>query len=62
MGHYLTVIGTKNQTGAWDGAGQTREVFLSDGSSSKEMISKYKHPYYFSYKVNEIQRHAKFTR
>jgi hypothetical protein len=28
------VTGTKNQTGAWDGAGQTRTVLLSDGSSA----------------------------
>jgi len=46
------VTGTKNQTGAWDGAGQTRTVLLSDGSSTKEMLTKYDHPHYFSYTVD----------
>ena len=30
------VTGIQNQMGAWDAAGQTRTVFLSDGSSSQE--------------------------
>jgi len=46
------VTGTKNQTGAWDGAGQTRTVLLSDGGSTQEMLTKYDHPHYFSYTVD----------
>ena len=46
------VTGTKNQTGAWDGAGQTRTVLLSDGSSAHEILTKYEHPHYFSYIVS----------
>ncbi|MGB6067415.1 MAG: hypothetical protein WBG50_21630 [Desulfomonilaceae bacterium] len=45
------VTGTKNQTGAWDGSGQTRTVLLSDGSSAQEMLTNYEHPNYFSYRV-----------
>jgi len=48
------VTGTKNQTGAWDGAGRTRTVLLSDGSSAKEMLTNYEHPNYFSYTVSEF--------
>jgi hypothetical protein len=48
------VIGTKDQTGAWDGAGQTRTVLLSDGSSAQEMLTKYEHPRYFSYTVSDF--------
>jgi hypothetical protein len=48
------VIGTKDQTGAWDGAGQTRTVLLSDGSSAQEMLTKYEHPHYFSYTVSDF--------
>lgn len=46
------VTGIQNQVGAWDAAGQTRTVFLSDGSSSQEMLTKYQHPSYFSYTVS----------
>jgi len=48
------VTGTKNQTGAWDGAGQTRTVLLSDGSSAQEILTKYEHPNYFSYTVSDF--------
>jgi hypothetical protein len=43
------VTGTQDQVGAWDGAGQTRTVLLSDGSSAQELITKYQHPNCFSY-------------
>jgi hypothetical protein len=45
------VTGIKNQTGAWDAAGQTRTVLLSDGSSAQELLKKYEYPHYFSYTV-----------
>lgn len=48
------VRGTENQTGDWDGTGQTRTVLLSDGSSSQEIITKYDYPNYFSYTVKEF--------
>jgi hypothetical protein len=46
------VTGTSNQVGAWDAAGQTRTVHLSDGSSAQELLTKYEHPNYFSYTVS----------
>jgi len=46
------VIGTQNQVGAWDAAGQTRTVNLSDGSSAQELLTKYEYPNYFSYTVS----------
>lgn len=54
------VAGTKNQTGAWDEAGQTRIVLLSDGSSTQEMLTKYEHPSYFSYKVSDFTGSLRF--
>ncbi len=48
------VIGTENQTGAWDGAGQCRTVLLSDGSSAQETLTKYEYPHYFSYRVSDF--------
>ncbi len=46
------VTGIENQIGAWDAAGQTRTVRLSDGSSAQEVLTKYGHPQYFSYTVS----------
>ena len=54
------VTSIKNQTGAWDGAGQTRTVLLSDGSSTQEMLTKYEHPHYFSYTVREFNGVLRF--
>lgn len=47
-----SVVGTQNQIGFWDAEGQTRTVNLSDNSSVQEMLTKYEHPYYFSYTVS----------
>lgn len=46
------VTSTQNQTGAWSAAGQTRTVLLSDGSSARELLTKYEYPHYFSYTVS----------
>jgi hypothetical protein len=45
------VSGTRNQTGGWNAAGQTRTVLLSDGSSAQEALTEYEHPRYFAYTV-----------
>jgi len=52
FGPLPAVTGTTNQVGAWDAAGQTRTVNLSDGSSASESLNKYQHPNYFSYTVS----------
>ncbi|AXQ27982.1 polyketide cyclase [Solimonas sp. K1W22B-7] len=46
------VTGTREQSGAWDGAGQTRVVMLSDGSEAGERMDRYRHPEYFAYTVS----------
>jgi hypothetical protein len=48
------VTGTERQTGRWNGENQTRTVVLSDGSSAREMLTRYDYPNYFSYKVSEF--------
>lgn len=47
-----SVTGTQDQVGAWNAAGQTRTVHLSDNSSAQELLTKYEHPKYFSYTVS----------
>jgi hypothetical protein len=47
-----SVTGTQNQTGAWDAAGQTRTVTLSDGSPARELLTSYEYPHYLSYTVS----------
>ena len=47
-----SVISTQNQVGAWNTAGQTRTVYLSDKSSVQELLTKYDSPRYFSYTVS----------
>jgi hypothetical protein len=45
------VSGTRDQTGPWDAAGQTRTVLLSDGSSAQEALTAYHRPSHFAYTV-----------
>jgi Polyketide cyclase / dehydrase and lipid transport len=55
-----SVTGTQNQIGDWDTAGQTRTVHLSDNSSVQELLTKYEHPHYFSYTVNNFTSALRF--
>ena len=48
------VVGTRDQTGTWDAAGQTRTVIMSDGSSAQEQLTAYEYPNYFSYIVSNF--------
>ncbi len=48
------VVGTRDQTGGWDAAGQTRTVLLAGGSSAHEQITGYTHPSHFSYTVSNF--------
>ena len=48
------VISTQAQTGAWDAIGQTRTVYLSDGSYAKELLTHYQQPNYFAYVVSDF--------
>jgi len=46
------VVGNAGQTGAWDAAGQSRDVLLSDGSRAHEELTNCSPPKYFSYIVS----------
>lgn len=48
------VVDTRDQSGGWDGSGQTRTVHLSDGSTAKEYLIAYDRPNSFSYIVSEF--------
>jgi hypothetical protein len=54
------VNGVQNQTGGWNEAGQTRTVNLSDGSTARELLTKYDHPHYFSYNVSDFSGVLRF--
>jgi len=54
------VSGVQNQTGGWNEAGQTRTVTLSDGSTARELLTKYNHPHYFSYTVSDFSGVLRF--
>jgi hypothetical protein len=41
-----------DQTGAWDAAGQSRTILLSDGSRAREELTNYSRPQHFSYIVS----------
>ena len=49
------VLGTRDQKGAWNEAGQTRTVVMSDGSSAQELLTEYDYPSHFSYKVSNFK-------
>lgn len=51
LGPLPAVKGTRDQTGKWDAAGQTRTVLLSDGSSAQEALTAYQLPLHFAYRV-----------
>jgi hypothetical protein len=44
----------KDQTGAWDAAGQTRTLILSDGTSLREHLLEYDDGHSFAYDATEI--------
>ena len=49
------VTGVMDQTGAWDAAGQTRTVHLSDGGSIREERARVEPPEAFGYRVGETR-------
>jgi len=48
------VIGTRDQSGAWNGVGQSRTVLLSDGSTAREVLTGYDAPFRFGYTVSDF--------
>lgn len=60
FGPLPAVVATEEQTGAWDTAGQTRRVRLSDGSTAREMLTDYDPPRYFGYRVSDFSGPLRF--
>ncbi|MFI6695623.1 SRPBCC family protein [Streptomyces sp. NPDC050433] len=53
-GPFPGVRGAKNQTGAWDAAGQSRNPDLSDGSTAAERLTEYTAPHSFAYELTDF--------
>lgn len=51
FGPLPSVAETRNQTGPWDGAGRSRTVVFSDGSSATETLTGYEDAHRFSYRI-----------
>jgi len=49
-------VQVENQTGAWDGVGQTRVLRLSDGSSVRETTTDVVRPDFFAYELTEFTK------
>jgi hypothetical protein len=53
-GPFPAVRGVRNQTGAWDHAGASRNPILSDGSTATEKLTEYTAGYSFAYEVTDF--------
>lgn len=53
-GPFPGVRGVKNQTGAWDAAGQSRNPDLTDGSTATERLTEYAAPHSFAYEITDF--------
>jgi hypothetical protein len=52
FGPLPAVVGTREQTGAWDHVGARRVVELADGSEAREELTAYEAPAHFAYRVS----------
>jgi hypothetical protein len=50
------VVAVTDQTGAWDAAGQTRTLHLSDGSQVVETTTDVERPGFFAYELTDFTR------
>jgi len=50
------VVSVSGQTGAWDAAGQTRTLHLSDGSSVLETTTDVERPGFFAYELTDFTK------
>jgi hypothetical protein len=48
------VVAVRNQTGAWDAAGQSRTLVLSDGSTVVERLTVVEPPRRFAYRLSDF--------
>lgn len=51
-GPFPAVRGVENQTGPWDGVGQSRNPQLSDGSTAVEQLTEYTYGHSFAYELS----------
>jgi len=56
FGPLPAVTEVRDQTGAWDGAGQTRQLMLSDGGSVIEHLELVEAPRRFEYRLSDFQK------
>ena len=56
FGPLPAVLEVRNQTGAWDAAGQTRQLMLSDGGSVVEHTVEVDAPRRFVYELSDFQK------
>jgi hypothetical protein len=56
FGPLPAVTEVRNQTGAWDAAGQTRTLMLSDGGSVIEHTKIVEKPGFFAYELTDFQK------
>ena len=59
-GPFPGVLGAKNQTGAWDAAGQSRNPELSDGSTALERLTEFTVPHSFAYEITNFTGSMRF--
>lgn len=50
------VVEVRDQTGEWDGVGQTRTLMLSDGGSVIEHTTNVDRPDFFAYNLSDFQK------
>jgi len=53
-GPFPATRAARDQTGAWDGAGQSRTLELGDGTTLKEVIVEYDEGHSFAYEATEF--------
>ena len=56
FGPLPAVIEVRDQKGAWDAAGQTRQLMLSDGGSVVEHLELVEAPHRFEYRLSDFQK------
>ena len=56
FGPLPAVVAVRNQTGAWDTPGRTRQLMLSDGGHVIETITDAVSPNYFAYELSDFQK------
>lgn len=59
-GLMAAIVEVRDQTGAWDEAGQTRRIQLADGSSLIEEIEACRAPHQFDYRLHTITGPLRF--